>query len=163
MRWVLNFEVGSRLRSPDVRRSTFDVPSYFSLHDMICRRFGLPSFIKSQQQFTMIQRSLFRQSRQVSSRLRCSSNLSPSTSYFTSLRITPPPLRQRIALRCYSTATEEKPSANSEASPAEQSQPGIKEEEDPAKKKLDAKHKEVIELKVSPPPHPPFQKASSMN
>ncbi len=37
MRWVLNFEVGSRLRSPDVRRSTFDVPSYFSLHDTVCR------------------------------------------------------------------------------------------------------------------------------
>ncbi len=37
MRWVLNFEVGSRLRSSDVQRSTFDVPSYFSLHDMVCR------------------------------------------------------------------------------------------------------------------------------
>ena len=38
MRWVLNFEMNSRLRSPDVRRSTFDVSSYFSLHDTVCRR-----------------------------------------------------------------------------------------------------------------------------
>jgi len=61
-------------------------------------------------------------------------------------------LQIRIAPRCYSTAAEAKDGASAEAATAEA--PEAKDE-DPTKQELEAKNREIIDLKVRPPSHVP--------
>lgn len=91
----------------------------------------------------MIQRNLLRRSRAL-----CSRSYHPSQSVISRylpqpLRI--PPLHTNISPRCYSTATETEGDARAEAAESEVNN------EDPAKRELEAKSKEIIELKVRPP------------
>ncbi len=88
----------------------------------------------------MIQRSLLSQSRAL-----CSRSYHPSRSVISRyshhpLRIPPPPTKRTS--RCYSTATETEGGARVEAPVPEA------DSEDPAKKELEEKNKEIIELKV---------------
>lgn len=102
----------------------------------------------------MIQRSLLRQSRALCS-CPCLSSKSPiSRSYLNTFKRSSSQTR-RAALRYYSTSTEAENKVSPEASNAESSRVEA-EDEDPSKKELDSKNREIIELKVCPPPAPSF-------
>lgn len=94
----------------------------------------------------MISRSLLRQSISNSSRPRPLYRLLPSTrpSHTSSHRLSPLPLTSRLPARCYSSkpesATED---SSSEGIPATEGT----QEEDPARKELETKNQEIIELK----------------
>jgi len=92
----------------------------------------------------MIQRTLFRQSRSLASCLRTSSNPSLSRSQFLSAsRIAPSSLRP-ISTRWYSTEPEKKNAEDQKGESKESDAPAV----DPAKKELEAKDKEIVDLKV---------------
>ncbi|KAI9718274.1 MAG: hypothetical protein M1812_004264 [Candelaria pacifica] len=101
----------------------------------------------------MIQRTIFRQPRAINSSLRITSRSSsaPSTlrSHLPTARFAFNQPQRRIGARFYSVATEAtKPSDGEVSSPSEEgiAEP-IKKEEDPVKKELEAKNREIIDLK----------------
>lgn len=92
---------------------------------------------------TMIQRSLLRTSRALSSRIQNHSSFAPLRQQTPPLRILRAQLPSISASRWYSDAAQtnkEEPPATGEAKPAEA--------DDPAKKELEAKKQEVVDLKV---------------
>ena len=100
----------------------------------------------------MIQRSLLRQSRVAGRRLQAQSRTPLSRFHFPPIRISQQPLG-RIPQRWQSTTTtaaETSNDANTEASTSEAAPKAETQEEDPLKKELDAKNREVIDLKVRP-------------
>ncbi|KAI9869986.1 MAG: Mitochondrial matrix cochaperone, partial [Pleopsidium flavum] len=93
----------------------------------------------------MIQRAFLRHSRAFSSRsslAACPSISSGTHPHRTPLRSS----RYTTAARCYTTTAEATNGAEGEASAAESTQAETKEE-DPVKKELEAKNREVIDLK----------------
>ncbi|KAI9823839.1 MAG: hypothetical protein M1819_001119 [Sarea resinae] len=103
----------------------------------------------------MFRRSLLRQSRALSSRLQ---NAATSSSIRPQFQPTRSPLaefgaRRLAASRYYSTASEEKKGTEGEAPAAAAEGQESKQEEDPSKKELEAKNKEIIDLKVRLAPH----------
>ena len=93
----------------------------------------------------MIQRSLLRQTRLFCAKSRYIATASP-------IRLLNPPLRIRslqdgIAVRYYSSTDTPKDGASSDAAAAEASQSGV-QDDDPVKKDLESKNKEIIDLKV---------------
>ncbi len=93
----------------------------------------------------MIQRSLLRQSRVASSSVRARYRAPITRSHFPPVRIYQP--LGGIARRWQSTTTDGNGKASSETSTNEVS-PNAAKEEDPIKKELEAKNKEIIDLKV---------------
>lgn len=94
---------------------------------------------------TMIQRSLLRQSRVASSSIRARCRAPITRAHFPPVRIYQP--LGGIARRWQSTTSDSNGNANSEASTSEASSDAAKEG-DPIKKELEAKNKEIIDLKV---------------
>ncbi|KAK3168794.1 hypothetical protein OEA41_005242 [Lepraria neglecta] len=92
----------------------------------------------------MIQRSLLRQSRVASRGIQAQSRAPITRSQFPPVRISQPLLR--IPQRWQSTTTEASGTEKAEASATKAVQPEAKEE-DPVKKELEAKNKEIIDLK----------------
>ncbi|MCJ1389582.1 Mitochondrial matrix cochaperone [Xylographa bjoerkii] len=98
----------------------------------------------------MIQRSLLRQSRAISSKLHSSSCTLPSRFYSSPARIIPISRTHACPLRWYSSETNTEPTTGAQASQSEPAAPEaetIPEAEDPLKKELDTKNKEIIDLK----------------
>ena len=93
----------------------------------------------------MIQRSLIRELRRASPKIRAQLRAPISRSYFPPVRIYQP--LGGTPRRWQSTTTEGNDSTNSEASATETSNDTAKEE-DPLKKELEAKNREIIDLKV---------------
>lgn len=95
----------------------------------------------------MIPRSLLRQSRIFCARLPFIPTPSPIKSQLSPSRIRS--LQERLAVRYYSSTHTPKDGASSEAAAAEASQSDIKDS-DPARKDIEAKSREIIDLKVRP-------------
>lgn len=109
---------------------------------------------------TMIQRSLLRQSRALSSNLPRNLATLPSRYSSSPLRILPIPASRSFLPKWYSTTPETKAEA-SEASAAESSEvmsgkDEVEAPEDPLKKELETKNREIIDLKVSLNSLPPY-------
>lgn len=104
----------------------------------------------------MIQRHLLRQSRAIAPRWQALSRASPSLTQFAPRRIPSSSLRWREASKCYSTTHAADAPPESEIIQPEQAQPAS-EEESPLSKELEAKDREIIDLKVNkhPPTYPP--------
>lgn len=105
----------------------------------------------------MIQRHLLRHSRAIAPRCQALSRAS-SLTQFTSRRMPPSSLRWREAPKCYSTTNVADAPPESETTRSEQAQPASKEES-PLIKELEAKDREIIDLKVTttnPPRHLSF-------
>ena len=93
----------------------------------------------------MIQRTLFRQSKSLASCLRASPKSSHSRSQFRpATRIAPSSSRLFTTSRWYSTESEKKDTAEQNTATKEADSPAV----DPAKKELEAKDKEIVDLKV---------------
>ncbi|MCJ1400288.1 Mitochondrial matrix cochaperone [Xylographa trunciseda] len=98
----------------------------------------------------MIQRSLLRQSRAISSKLYSSPSTVPSRFYSPPTRIFPIPVTRAFPPRWYSSETKPEPTIDAQASQPEQAAPSaetVPESEDPLKKELDTKNKEIVDLK----------------
>ncbi|MCJ1280821.1 Mitochondrial matrix cochaperone [Xylographa opegraphella] len=100
----------------------------------------------------MIQRSLFRPSRAIGSKLYRTSNLNPSRFYTPLARITPVPSSRASPSRWYSSSSETtaEPTTGAQAAPSEPAAPEAEtdtETADPLTKELDAKNREIIDLK----------------
>ncbi|MCJ1407982.1 Mitochondrial matrix cochaperone [Ptychographa xylographoides] len=103
----------------------------------------------------MIQRSLFRQSRAIGSKLSHTPSLQSARLYSPPTRIAPLPTSRAFASRWYSSGsdTTNPPTTNPATSPADSSETSaseaetVPEPEDPVKRELEAKNKEVIDLK----------------
>lgn len=112
----------------------------------------------------MIQRSLLRNVGARSFQLRSLSRPLPPSLPFSLIRTISSPLPRRTAVsRQYSTPTEINANTDASTSQAQASENGG-EEQDPLKKELQAKEREIIDLKVRPPPpkilpsfEPPFR------
>lgn len=101
----------------------------------------------------MIQRHLLRQSRAIAPRWQALSRAS-SLTQFAPRRMPPSSLRWREASKCYSTTNAADAPPESETTQPEQAQPASKEEFS-LSKELEAKDREIIDLKVTttiPPP-----------
>lgn len=103
----------------------------------------------------MIQRALLRHSRAGKFSLQCISRTSlPCTSRTQLLAsrfaFTQPQLQRRLPSRCYSATTEAtKPSDGEVSAPSEEGLAESKEKDlDPVQKELEAKNREIIDLKV---------------
>ncbi|MCJ1420014.1 Mitochondrial matrix cochaperone [Xylographa parallela] len=98
----------------------------------------------------MIQRSLFRQPRAIGSKLYRTSNSNPSRFYTPVTRISPIPVHRASPSRWYSAETKTEPTTGAQASQSEHAAPEaetVPETEDPLKKELDTKNREIIDLK----------------
>lgn len=95
----------------------------------------------------MIQRHLLRQSRTIAPRWQALSRAS-SLTQFAPRRMPPSSLRWREAPKCYSTNNAADAPPESDATQPEQAQPASKEES-PLSKELEAKDREIIDLKVT--------------
>ncbi|MCJ1315571.1 Mitochondrial matrix cochaperone [Xylographa vitiligo] len=98
----------------------------------------------------MIQRSLLRQSRAIGSRLYRNPNSNPSRFYTPATRTSTVPVNRASPSRWYSSETNPEPTTGAQASPSEQAAPEaetVPETDDPLKKEVDAKNKEIIDLK----------------
>src|ERR1035441_5101285 len=97
----------------------------------------------------MIQRTLLRQSRALGSSIRAIPRSSLARPQFRPSTISQSAVSRPAATRWYSSEPEAKKS--DEATPAESKDAKAAEDADPAKKELDAKNKEIIDLKVCHP------------
>lgn len=95
----------------------------------------------------MIQRHLLRQSREIAPRWQALSRAS-SLTQFAPRRIPSSFFRWRKASKCYSTTNAADAPPESEITKPEQAQPA-NEEESPLGKELEAKDREIIDLKVT--------------
>lgn len=95
----------------------------------------------------MIQRHLLRQSRAIAPRWQGLSRAS-SLAQFAPRRMPSSSLRWREASKCYSTTNTADAPPESEITQPEQAQPASKEES-PLDKELEAKDREIIDLKVN--------------
>lgn len=96
----------------------------------------------------MIQRSLLRQSRAFCSKSRYTPTASPIISQISPSRIHP--LQERIVARYYSSTDTPKDGASSDATAAAEVSHSEIKDNDPVKKELESKSKEIIDLKVRP-------------
>ena len=102
---------------------------------------------------SMISRTVFRQSKALASCMRSASRQSLARPQFRSAIISFPSTSRQISqLRRYSTEPEAK--KEGEAAAAAETNGKAEETEDPLKKELEAKSKEIIELKVCRPISP---------
>lgn len=99
----------------------------------------------------MIQRTLLRQSQVLATNVSRSFRPSPSHLYSPPLRIPLVSTSRALASRCYSTEQTPESDIDGEASSAETNQPGEQEAEDPHKKEVEAKDREITDLKVRAP------------
>ena len=106
---------------------------------------------------TMIQRTLLRQSRALSSCIRSSPQVSLARAQFRPSNLSFAPSSRAFTSSRWLGAESEAKKEDGEAAAEE----GKKaEEEDPVKKELEAKNKEIIDLKVCPLHHPSFDSMS---
>lgn len=99
----------------------------------------------------MIQRHLRRQSRSIVPRWQALSRASSSLTQFAPRRIPSSSLRWREASKCYSTTHAADAHPEAETTQPEQVQPASAEES-PLSKELEAKDREIIDLKVNKHP-----------
>lgn len=99
----------------------------------------------------MIQRHLLRQSRAIAPRWQALSRASSSLTQFAPRRIPSSALRWREASKCYSTTHAADAHPEAETTQPEQVQPASGEES-PLSKELEAKDREIIDLKVNKHP-----------
>ena len=107
----------------------------------------------------MIQRNVLKRARATRfNNLQSSTSISPRN-LFLPLRIPISSTSRAPALRCYSSAPQAKSEVDGEASSTETNQPDqppAEVSEDPSTKEIEAKDKEILDLKVSlPPPQAP--------
>ena len=116
------------------------------------------------QHISMIQRSLLRQSRAIGSSLYRSPSVLPSRLCAPAARRSPIPVHHASPARWYSAETNTEPTTGAQASQSEQAAPEaeiISEAEDPLKKELETKNREIIDLKVWTAPPTPFAMLSA--
>jgi molecular chaperone GrpE len=103
----------------------------------------------------MIPRTLLRQTRAVSSSIRAAPRSSLARPQFRQSNLSFAPASRPAPSRWYSTEPEtKKAEGDATAEPKTEGKSG--EAEDPAKKELEAKNKEIIDLKVMPLPFYPI-------
>lgn len=101
--------------------------------------------------YKMIQRSLLQQSRAISSHLRTRPIPLPSRFYSPPTRISPLAASRALTSRWYSSETQPEPTTGESASITEQAVPEaetVPPTEDPLKKEVETKNREIIDLKV---------------
>lgn len=101
----------------------------------------------------MIQRHLLRQSRAIATRWQALSRASSSLTQSAPRRIPSSSLLWREASKCYSTTHAADAPPEAEIAQPKQAQP-TSEEEFPLSKELEAKDREIIDLKVNKNPSP---------
>jgi hypothetical protein len=101
----------------------------------------------------MIPRTLLRQTRAVSSSIRTVPRTSLIRPQFRPSNLSSPPASRPATSRWYSTEQETK-KAEGDAAAELKTEETAAEAEDPTKKELEAKNKEIIDLKVTPPSFP---------
>ena len=112
---------------------------------------------------SMIQRSLLRQSRASCSKLYNTPRTVPFRFHSPPARISFIPISRASPSRCYSE-TKTEPTTSDQAPPSEQTAPEaetVPAAEDPLKKELDTKNKEIVDLKVGTAPPAPSSTLSA--